>query len=219
MIQSANRSRLFELRHDRVAASRSVELLERKREVLLHEIARRVAACDALRDDVSARYAAARERVHAAIVDAGRHAIGAAALAQEPRMSIARRSTSVMGVSLLQLEAEVEPFRASYGTAGTTASIDEAGRAYRELVADLIRLAEQEQAIARLRTAMRKTTRLLNALEKVLLPGIDREIHAIVEGLEEEERDAVRAQPRHCPGSALATDVPFCPLHSMNEPS
>jgi vacuolar-type H+-ATPase subunit D/Vma8 len=52
-----------------------------------------------------------------------------------------------------------------------------------------VRLAEQEQAVTRLNLAMRKTTRLLNALDKVILPNIDREIRAIVEGLEEEERD------------------------------
>lgn len=189
MMHSANRSRLFELRHDRVAASRSVELLEQKREVLLHEIARRMAARDALRKDVDARYAAAHEQLHEAVLEAGRHAIGAAALAQESRCSIEKKSLSVMGVPLLQLTVDVEPFRAIYGTAGTTASMDAAGRAFRELVADLVRLAEQEQAVKRLGTAMRKTTRLLNALDKVILPGIDREIRLIVEGLEEEERD------------------------------
>lgn len=189
MMHSANRSRLFELRHDRVAASRSVELLEQKREVLLHEIARRMAARDALRKDVDARHAAAHEQLHEAVLDAGRHAIGAAALAQEPRCTIAKKSLSVMGVPLLQLAVDVEPFRAIYGTAGTTASMDAAGRAFRELVADLVRLAEQEQAVKRLGIAMRKTTRLLNALDKVILPGIDREIRLIVEGLEEEERD------------------------------
>jgi len=41
MIGSATRSRLFELRRDRAAAERSAELLDRKREVLLREIARR----------------------------------------------------------------------------------------------------------------------------------------------------------------------------------
>lgn len=189
MIHSANRSRLFELRHDRVAASRSVELLEQKREVLLHEIATRIAARDALRKDIASRYAAAHQRLHVAIADAGRHAIGAAALAQQLRCSIAKRSLSVMGVQLLQLTAGVEPFRAIYGTAGTTASMDDAGRAFRDLVPDLVRLAEQEQAVTRLDIAMRKTTRLLNALDKVILPEIDREIRLIVEGLEEEERD------------------------------
>jgi H(+)-transporting ATP synthase subunit D len=189
MIHSANRSRLFELRHDRIAASRSVELLEQKREVLLHEIATRAAARDALRKELASRYESAHERLHTAILDAGRHAIAAAALAQQLRCSVDSRALSVMGVSLRQLTVAVEPFRTIYGTAGTTASMDDAGRAFRDLVADLVRLAEQEQAVTRLATAMRKTTRLLNALDKVILPGIDREIRLIVEELEEEERD------------------------------
>lgn len=44
-----------------------------------------------------------------------------------------------------------------------------------------------------LESRVRKTTKLLNALQKVLLPRIERDIRAIVDGLEEEERDdAVR---------------------------
>ena len=40
---------------------------------------------------------------------------------------------------------------------------------------------------------LRKTTRLLNALQKVIVPGIEREVRTIVDELEEEERDeAVR---------------------------
>ena len=41
--------------------------------------------------------------------------------------------------------------------------------------------------------AMRKTAKLLNALQKVVLPRIESDIRAIVDGIEEDERDeAVR---------------------------
>ena len=47
--------------------------------------------------------------------------------------------------------------------------------------------------MVRLSAAMKKTNKLLNALQKVVLPRIERDIHAIVDGIEEDERDeAVR---------------------------
>jgi len=49
--------------------------------------------------------------------------------------------------------------------------------------------AREEIALARLSAAMRKTTKLVNALQKVVLPRIEHDIRAIVDGIEEDERD------------------------------
>jgi V/A-type H+-transporting ATPase subunit D len=189
MSESANRSRLFELRRDVVAARRSAELLERKREVLLHEIAHHTAEIVKLRAALAPRYEAAHETLRIARVEAGRHAIAAAAIAQDARCSLRTRAEGVMGVSLLRLSVAVEPFHAFYGTAGTTASVDDAAIAFREITADILRLAERELAVTRLEIAARKTGRLLNALDKIIVPRIEQEIRTIVDGLEEEERD------------------------------
>lgn len=193
MIGAATRSRLFELRRERSAAKRSAELLDRKREVLLREIARRERMRRELRNIADAKYAEARQRLRIARVELGMHAVEAAALAQPPRYSISHRQASVMGVRIPLLAARVEPYRASYGAAATAESLDECGAAFTELLPHLVALAQEEIALARLSAAMRKTTKLLNALQKTVLPRIEHDIHAIVDGLEEEERDdAVR---------------------------
>lgn len=193
MIGSATRSRLFELRRDRAAAERSAELLDRKREVLLREIARRERLRDELRGVVAMHYADARQRLGVARVDLGLAAIEAAALAQPARFAITQRVTSVMGVRIPQLTASVEPYRAFYGAAATAESLDECGAAFAALIPHLVALAQEESAVVRLSAAMKKTAKLLNALQKVVLPRIESEIHAIVDGIEEDERDeAVR---------------------------
>jgi H(+)-transporting ATP synthase subunit D len=193
MIGAATRSRLFELRRDRGAAQRSAELLDRKREVLLREIARRDRLLKELRDVVAARYVEAHRLLRIARVELGMRGVEAAALAQPARFTIAKRDTSVMGVRIPQLSATVEPHRAFYGAAATTESLDEAGAAFNELLPHVAALAQEEIAMARLSAAMRKTTKLLNALQKVVLPRIERDIRAIVDGIEEDERDdAVR---------------------------
>jgi H(+)-transporting ATP synthase subunit D len=189
MIGAATRSRLFELRRERTAAKRSAELLDRKREVLLREIARRERLRRELRNVAEAKYAEAQRRFTIARVELGMPAVEAAALAQPARHSIVHRQVSVMGVRIPLLTATVEPYRAFYGAAATTESIDECGAAFVELIPHLVALAQEEIALARLSAAMRKTTKLLNALQKVVLPRIEHDIHAIVDGLEEDERD------------------------------
>lgn len=190
-------SRLFELRRDRLAAQRSAGLLDRKREALMREMARRRRLRDELRKIVDDSYRAARQKLAAARIELGLEAIEAAALAQPATCSIASRATSVMGVRMLQIEPSVRPYRACYGAAETAASIDEAGAAFTALVPEIVRLAQEENAVARLQMAMRKITRLLNALRKVVLPRIEHEIRATVEGIEEEERDEAVRMRRH----------------------
>jgi len=193
MIGSATRSRLFELRRNRGAALRSAELLDRKREVLLREIARRERALRELRDVAASGHAEARRRLGIARVELGMRGVEAAALAQPARFTLELRERSVMGVRIPELEAAIEPYRAFYGAAATSESLDEAGAAFTELFPAVVALAQEEIAVERLSVAMRKTTKLLNALQKVVLPRIEREIHAIVDGIEEDERDdAVR---------------------------
>ena len=193
MIGAATRSRLFELRRDRGAAQRSAELLDRKREVLLREIARRERRLKELRELVAVRYAEAQQKLRIARVELGMRGVEAAALAQPARHAIIHRHASVMGVRFPQLAARVETYRAFYGAAGTAESLDECGAAFTELLPHVVALAQEEVAAARLSAAMKKTTKLLNALQKVVLPHIEEEIRAIVDGIEEDERDdAVR---------------------------
>lgn len=189
MIGSATRSRLFELRRDRSAARHSADLLDRKREVLLREIARRERLRNELRAVVAAKYAEAHLCLRIARVELGLRGVEAACLAQPSRQTIDRHDTSVMGVRIPQLRATVDPYRAFYGAAATTESLDECGAAFTDLVPHLVALAQEENAVTRLSLAMRKTTKLVNALQKVVLPRIEHEIRAIVDGIEEDERD------------------------------
>lgn len=196
MISTTARSRLFDLRRDRVAARRSAELLDRKREVLVREVARRTKDRDRLREAVDDAYRSSHHALRTACVDLGHRGVAAAALAQRDRTRIDRRSSAVMGVRITDVTVSVPPFVASYGAAATTASLDETGVAFTTLLHDVLLLASQEDAVRRLATALRKTTRLVNALQKIVLPRIEREIRATLDGIEEEERDEAVRQRR-----------------------
>lgn len=193
MIVSTSRSRLYELRRDRIAAARSAELLERKREVLLRETAARIAKRDALREKVTRALATANHKFAIARVHHGRERIAAAALAQPLACAIESRELSIMGVRVVELRPRPERFRAMYGAAATSQALDDAAVAFHTLLPEVIRLAGEEHAVSRLRLALRKTTKLVNALQKIVLPRLDHDIRVIIDSIEEEERDeAVR---------------------------
>lgn len=189
MIVSTSRSRLYELRRDRIAAARSAELLERKREVLLRETAARIAKRDALRLTVTRAVAAASHQLAIARVYHGRERIAAVALAQPLACAIESRELSIMGVRLVELRATAQPFRAMYGPASASEALDDAALAFHTLLPDVIRLAGEEHAVSRLRLTLRKTTKLVNALQKIVLPRLEHEIRLIIDSIEEEDRD------------------------------
>lgn len=189
MIIATSRSRLYELRRDRLAAVRSAELLERKREVLLRETLRRAAQRDALRAAVAAGYERAMCLLKTARRELGTNAVGAAALAQPEACAAEGRVTSLMGVRVADLALAPRPFRPVYGAAATAASLDDAARAFHELTADVLRLAGAERALTSVRLALRKTTKLVNALQKIVIPRVEHDIRTIVDSIEEDERD------------------------------
>lgn len=101
--------------------------------------------------------------------------------------------TRLVGVALPEMRTAAGPFQPRYGPVGTSATLDRAGAEFTALVADLLALASQEAAVRRLRRALTRTVRRLNALDLIVLPELAREIHVVTSALEEEERDeAVR---------------------------
>ncbi|HEX9163247.1 MAG TPA: V-type ATP synthase subunit D [Thermoanaerobaculia bacterium] len=203
MIPAASRSRLNELRRDRTSAVRGADLLDRKREVLLREMSRRTARAEAMRREVERTLAGARRRLRIAEVHLGREGVTAAGFAQPATTAIDCRESAIMGVRFASVRASSPPYRAAYGPASTSESLDAAGAAFSVLVPRVVELAAEESAVARLRVAVRKVTKIVNALQKVIIPRLEQQIRMTVDSIAEEERDeAIRRKVRL--GSELA---------------
>ena len=89
----------------------------------------------------------------------------------------------------------VDRFVPRYGPVAASPELDRAGARFTSLVPALLDLAAQEASVRRLRRALLRTVRRLNALDIVVLPGLAGAIHLVTSALEEEERDeAVRRE-------------------------
>jgi len=196
MTGAAVRSRLVELRRQRGAARRGQELLEQKREVLLRELLRRTRLRDESRDRAVAALRGARVHLRDAETELGQQTCAAAALAQPAVASVERGTETLLGIALPTLRARFAPFRPRYGPGGTAESLDQAGKAFAEVLPVLVRLAKEELAVRNLQRGFAQTVRRLNAIEKVILPRLDHEIRQVSSALEEEERDEALRRKR-----------------------
>lgn len=185
----AVRSRLLELRQARDAARRGREVLEQKLELLRRELQRRTALRDEKRAALGRQLREARESLREARIDLGRGAVESAALAQPEAPAISWQRGTVVGVEVPRLIAQPPRFRPRYGPGGTAPSLDKAGAAFTDLFHPLVALATEEAAVRSLRRGLKQTARRLNALEKAILPGLEREMKELTAALEEEDRE------------------------------
>ncbi|MFI5177990.1 MAG: V-type ATP synthase subunit D [Vicinamibacterales bacterium] len=193
MIEAAGRSRLLELRRDLAAARAGRALLDRKREAILRALTERLPRRDALRRAAASGLADARTALDEAQMQGGRLSVDAAALAQPRIITIEARETTIVGVPLPEIAAAIGPFRPRYGPASGSDRLDRAGAAFAGALPGILALAAEEAAVGRLRAALTRTVRRLNALDTLVLPELVRETHRVAAALEEEERDeAVR---------------------------
>ena len=190
MTGPAIRSRLHALNAELRAARLGRELLDDKREAILRTLSDRAQRHHAALVRVEAAWAAARRALRGACIEHGPAGVDAAALAQAVSVTVGWRAGSVVGVPTPQLHSSAVVFAAHYGAATTSAALDRAGVEFAALIPLLVQLAEEDEAVRNLQSALQKTVRRLNALEQVVIPALSREAQAVASALEEEERDA-----------------------------
>lgn len=200
MSEPAIRSRLLRLRRDLRAAEEGRNLLDRKREAIVRTIAERSPRCARHEAAAGVSLAAAREAVRGVQTQIGRAAVDGAALAQEPPPPLSMSDTIVVGVKIPRADLEPARFMPRYGPAGVPASLDHAGAAVVAALSDLAALASEAVALRRLRAALARTARRLNALDQIVLPSLAEQVRAIDAALEEEERDESTRRTRWVAG-------------------
>lgn len=188
---SATRTDLLACRAQIALARAGRDLLEDKRNELMKEL-RRTAERLVDEDDALERAAAgARAALGSAEAFDGPEAVHSAALAAAGDVWVGMRPVNVMGVPLAIIEAP--PLRRpaagrGYALSGTSPRTDHVAERFEEELDAVVRVASAELRLHRLADQIRVTTRRVNALEHVVVPGLEREHRAIRMTLEERER-------------------------------
>lgn len=98
-------------------------------------------------------------------------------------------SRSVMGVEIPIVKLDPQPVELNYGFVSSSALVDEAYIRFDEVKKLTAELAEVENSVYRLATAVNKTQKRANALKNIIIPRLTSTVKYITDSLEEKERE------------------------------
>jgi V/A-type H+-transporting ATPase subunit D len=167
-----------------------LEVLERKRDVLIRELRRFIYDAKKLREEVTSILAEAFQSLIESKVRIGAESVENIALAFSAKANFVLDHRSIMGVPVpivdFQMEKDIKP---DYGFASTSVSLDKTFRNFCSVLEPIAQLAEIEGVAFKLANDVQKTQKRVNALKHVFIPMYSETVKYIELVLEEKERE------------------------------
>lgn len=176
------------------------ELLDRKRNIIVREMMALIDRAESIQSQIDSCYEQAYSALQKANVAHGICSDIAASVPVENGLSLKTRS--VMGVEIPLVSLDAEPVELSYGFMFSSSLVDEAYIKFDKVKKLTAELAEVENSVYRLATAVSKTQKRANALKNIIIPRYTSTVKYITDSLEEKEREdfsrlkVIKAQKR-----------------------
>ena len=196
----ATRSELLARRSRAATAQRGQALLTQKRAALIAELRQLGLQAGAKRAELERIGAAARRALGWAAAMDGPPALGSAAIAAGGSVSASVSSRSVAGVPVIELHAGRAARAAAergYALMTSTATIERTAELFEAELDALLALVAAELNLRRLTAQVMRTTRQVNALERVVIPRLAAEQRHIAGALEQRAMED-RARVSRC---------------------
>lgn len=184
---SPTKGNLMAVKKQWALANVGYELMDRKRNVIIREMMALIDRAGIIQGQIDDAYAQAYAALQRAQVAHGVCADVAATIPLENGLSLKLRS--VMGVELPLVRLDPAPIELSYGFQFTSSLLDEAYIWFNKVKKLTVELAEVENSIYRLATAVSKVQKRANALKNIILPRLAESSTVISAALEEKERE------------------------------
>ena len=163
------------------------ELLDRKRNIIVREMMQLIDRAAVIQSQIDSCYAEAYQALQRANVAHGVCDDIAASVPVENGLELTVRS--VMGVEIPMVKLDAEPVSLRYGFMSTSSLVDEAYIKFDRVKKLTAELAEVENSVYRLATAVNKTQKRANALMNIIIPRLISTVKFITDSLEEKERE------------------------------
>ncbi len=186
------RSELLEIKKKIKLTKSGYKILKMKRDGLIMEFFKILEQAKDIRDKVNRDYAEAMRSIAVAKAVDGAIAVQSAAFALKTHPELSLRSKNIMGIVVPEIEANsirTPMDQRGYGVIGTSVYIDEAAKAFENLVGTIIEAAEIETTMKKILDEVEKTKRRVNALEFKVIPELQESEAFIRLRLEEMERE------------------------------
>jgi V/A-type H+-transporting ATPase subunit D len=186
---------LIKLRRRIKMAKRGHALLKMKRDGLIMEFRELLEEAKRVIGGMAEKFEKAQQKLALATAVDGIVAIKSIALSRQTEPTFVMKRKNIMGVVVPVIKREEKIVRRvverEYGVIGTTARIDEAVKAYEELVDAILEVAEIETTVRKLIEEIEKTKRRVNALEYRVIPMMEEAAKFISFKLEEMDRENI----------------------------
>lgn len=182
---SPTKANLMAAQKSLALAQNGYELLDRKRNILIRETMAFIDRAQAVQNEIDQVFGEAYEALRLATVTLGDCDDPAQAVPVEQGLTI--RTRSVMGVEIPLVELAPAPTENHYGFSFSNSYLDDAYFKFQRVKRLTAQLAQIENSVYRLATAISKTQKRANALKNIVIPRFERQIVQINETLEEKD--------------------------------
>ncbi|PSH00592.1 MAG: V-type ATP synthase subunit D [Nanohaloarchaea archaeon SW_7_46_7] len=195
MSQDVKPTRSEELRlKERIElAENGHEILEKKRDGLIHEFMEIIDDAKEVNQELADLYSQAQLKMMLGKVYDGEDTVKANAMAVEQEIEISLEAQNIMGVKVPEIESENKIQRKildrEYGTTSTSSRIDSTADKYEELLEQIVDAAETQTKILKLLDEIEKTKRRVNALEHKTIPEMKDAQNQVSQVLQERARE------------------------------
>ena len=192
MTRPRTRMELLAVRSRLTLARQGRELLEQKRDALMHEFYREVRTVYAAHEELESAAGAARHALEEARVLLGTDTVSAAAAGVVGEINVGVELVTVVGVHVPAVSSRDlvrTPAARGRAPAASGPALEMAAEAYEHEVTVAIKVASLEARARRLAREIRRTSSRVNALRTRVIPRLEAEARAISLALEQHERD------------------------------
>ncbi len=183
-----NRMEVLRLKKRLQLSRRGHKLLKQKQDELMKILHSLMEEASGLREEVESKSADAYRLFFFAEASIGPGPMDNIAKFSRTKIHVESGSRRMLNLVVPRVEIKVEQEMPEYGFFSTESAVDEALIAMKELIPLLARLYELETQLAAVAEEVEKTRRRVNALEHILIPGIESTIKNIIMKLDEIER-------------------------------
>lgn len=187
------KSNLLKEKDNLALAVEGYELLERKREILMMELMKRVDQVRVLEREIDEIALSAYPVMRRMILTIGRERARELAEGMKNDMILRETLVQAAGQRIPSLEAVVPARKLQTSFTGSSVDTDETVAEFTALLEKLVAMAGLRTVVWRLAREVKKTQRRVNALDKIVIPESRARKAFIESSLEERERDAIFA--------------------------
>ena len=182
------RSELLNTKDKRSLAEKGHNLLEKKRDALIHEFFQTINEYKERKKTVYDNLQDAYKQLHEAQAINGVDIVRSIGQSQPPTTTITTTTENIMGVTVPKHTITTKTLEDNVSLIDTDLTVQQTREAFTTITKQLLELHEYETTIHRLAEAIKTTKRRVNSLEHIEIPELKETEEVIEQHLEEKER-------------------------------